>query len=48
LRLDPTTKWFREYIRDKAEVRLVCKQLKFGGAKHGAAFASMIVVWRGA
>jgi len=48
LRLDPTTKWFREFIRDKAEVRLVCKRLRFGDAKHGAAFASMIVVWRGA
>ena len=48
LRLDPTTKWFKKYIRGKAEVRLVCNRLKFGDEKRGAAFASMVVVWRGA
>jgi site-specific DNA-methyltransferase (adenine-specific) len=48
LRLDPTTKWFHRYILGKAEVRMVTKRLKFGGAERGAAFASMIVIWRGA
>lgn len=44
------TKWFHEYIycnKKLAEVRFVRGRIKFGGSKHNAPFASMIVVFRG-
>ena len=40
------TKWFHEYIYQKAEVRFVRGRLKFGGAKHSAPFPSMVVIFR--
>jgi len=40
------TKWFHEYIYNKAEIRFVKGRLKFGDAKASAPFPSMIVVFR--
>lgn len=41
------TKWFHDYIYNKAEVRFLKGRLKFGGAQNSAPFPSMIVVFRG-
>ena len=41
------TKWFHRYIYGKAEIRFIKGRLKFVGAKHGAPFPSMIVIFRG-
>ena len=40
------TKYFHEYIYGKAEIRFIKGRLRFGGAKHGAPFPSMVVIWR--
>lgn len=40
------TKAFHEYIYGKAEIRFIKGRLKFGGAKNGAPFPSMIVIFR--
>lgn len=40
------TKWFWDYILDKAEIRLIKGRLKFGGAQNSAPFPSMIVIFR--
>lgn len=40
------TRWFHEYIYNKAEVRFIKGRLKFGGSKNAAPFPSMIVVFR--
>ena len=40
------TKAFHDYIYGKAEIRFLKGRLKFGQAKHGAPFPSMIVVFR--
>ena len=40
------TKWFHEYIYNKAEIRFIKGRLKFGGCKNSAPFPSMIVIWR--
>ncbi|WP_059004722.1 DNA N-6-adenine-methyltransferase [Bittarella massiliensis (ex Durand et al. 2017)] len=42
------TKWFHTWIYNRAEVRFLCGRLKFGGAKNGAPFPSMVVVFRAA
>ena len=39
------TAWFHRYIYGKAEMRFIRGRLKFGGAKNGAPFPSMIVVF---
>lgn len=41
------TKWFHEYIYHKAEIRFIRGRLKFGGAKNGAPFPSMVCIFRG-
>ena len=41
------TKWFHEYIYNKAEVRFVKGRLKFGNSKNSAPFPSMVVVFNG-
>lgn len=41
------TKWFHEYIYNKAEVRFVKGRLKFGDSKNSAPFPSMVVVFDG-
>ena len=40
------TKWFHEYIYNKAEIRFIKGRLKFGNSKNAAPFPSMIVVFR--
>lgn len=41
------TKAFHEHIYGKAEIRFIKGRLKFKGAKTGAPFPSMLVVFRG-
>ena len=41
------TKWFHEYIYNKAEIRFIKGRLKFGNSKNAAPFPSMIVVFKG-
>ena len=40
------TKWFHDYIYQKAEVRFLKGRLKFGGSKNNAPFPSMVVVFK--
>lgn len=40
------TRWFHDYIYNKAEIRFICGRLKFGKSKNSAPFPSMIVVFR--
>jgi phage N-6-adenine-methyltransferase len=40
------TKWFHDYIYQKADIEFVKGRLKFGDAKNSAPFPSMIVVWK--
>lgn len=40
------TRWWHEYIQDKAEVRFVRGRLKFGGSKNSAPFPSVVVIFR--
>lgn len=41
------TKWFHEYIYNKAEIRFLKGRLKFGNSINSAPFPSMIVIfWR--
>jgi site-specific DNA-methyltransferase (adenine-specific) len=39
------TKWFHEYIYNKAELRFIKGRLKFGDNKRNAPFPSMIVIF---
>ena len=41
------TKWFHEYIYNKAEIRFIKGRLKFGNSKNATPFPSMIVVFDG-
>ena len=40
------TRWFHDYIYNKAEVRFLKGRLKFGNSKNSAPFPSMVVIWR--
>ena len=40
------TKWFHEYILNKAEIRFLKGRLKFGNQKNSAPFPSMIVIFK--
>lgn len=40
------TKWFHEYIYNKAEIRFIKGRLKFGNSKTAAPFPSMVVIFR--
>jgi phage N-6-adenine-methyltransferase len=42
------TKWFHEYIYDKAniEIRFIRGRLKFGGSTNSAPFPSMLVIFK--
>lgn len=40
------TKWFHNYVLDKAEIRFIKGRVKFVGATSCAPFPSMICVWR--
>ena len=39
------TKWFHDYIYEKAEIRFIKGRLKFGGAQNSAPFSSMVVIF---
>ena len=41
------TRYFHDYILHRSEVRFVPGRLKFGNAKNGAPFPSMVVIFRG-
>lgn len=40
------TRWFHDYILEKAEIRFIRGRLKFGGSKNSAPFPSMICIFR--
>lgn len=40
------TKWFHDYIYNKAEIRFLRGRVKFGNAKSGAPFPSMVVIFK--
>ena len=40
------TRWFHDYIYNKAETRFVKGRLKFGGSANAAPFPSMVVIFR--
>lgn len=40
------TRWFHEYIYNKAEIRFIRGRLKFGDGKNSAPFPSMVVIFR--
>ena len=40
------TKWFHEYIYDKAEIRFIRGRLRFGGSENPAPFPSILVIWK--
>ena len=40
------TRWFHNYVYERAEIRYVRGRLRFGGAKNGAPFPSMVVIYR--
>lgn len=40
------TKWFHEYIYNKAETQFIKGRLKFGGHENSAPFPSMIVIFK--
>ena len=42
------TKWFHEYIYNKAEIRFIKGRLKFGNSKTAAPFPSMVVIFNNA
>lgn len=41
------TKYFHNFIMNRAEIRFIRGRLKFGGAKNSAPFPSMLVIFRG-
>lgn len=42
------TKWFHDYILNRAEVRFIRGRLRFGESKNSAPFPSMLVIFRSA
>lgn len=40
------TRWWHDYIQNKAEVRFIRGRLKFGDSKNSAPFPSAIVIFR--
>lgn len=42
------TRWFQDYVYNRAEVRFIKGRLRFGTAKHNAPAPSMVVIFRGA
>ena len=38
------TRWFHDFIYNKAEIRFIKGRLKFGNSKNSAPFPSMIVI----
>ena len=42
------TRYFHNFILNRAEIRFIKGRLKFGGCKNAAPFPSMLVIYRGA
>lgn len=42
------TRYFHDYIYQRAEIRFIKGRLKFGDSKNSAPFPSMVVIFRGA
>ena len=40
------TKWFHEFVLEKSEIRFIKGRIRFVGAKAGAPFPSMLIIWR--
>lgn len=40
------TRWFHDYIYQKAEIRFIKGRLKFGDGKNSAPFPSMVVIFK--
>ena len=40
------TKWFHDFIYNKAEIRFLKGRLKFGDSKNSAPFPSMVVIYK--
>lgn len=40
------TRWFHEWVLNKAEIRFIKGRLKFGGSKNSAPFDSLILIYR--
>jgi len=40
------TRWFWEYVYNKAEIHFIRGRLKFGGCANSAPFPSMVAIWR--
>ena len=41
------TKWFHNYIYNKAEIRFIRGRIRFGNQENDAPFPSMVVIFRG-
>ena len=41
------TRWFHDFVYNRAEIRFVKGRIKFGGSKNNAPFPSMVVIFRG-
>jgi len=41
------TKWFHEYVYNRADIRFIKGRLKFGNSKNSAPFPSMLVIFKG-
>ena len=42
------TRYFHDFIYQRAEIRFIKGRLKFGDSKNSAPFPSMVVIFRGA
>ena len=40
------TRWFHDYIYNKAEIRFLKGRLKFSNSKNSAPFPSMVIIWK--
>ena len=40
------TRWFHDYIYNKAEIRFIKGRLKFGNSKSSAPFPSMLIIYK--
>lgn len=40
------TAWFHDWVYGRAEIRFIRGRVKFGGAKNGAPFPSMLAIYR--
>lgn len=41
------TKWFHDYVYNRAEIRFIKGRLRFGDSNENAPFPSVVVIYRG-